>query len=229
LARIATLVHKWLALLVGAQIVLWAVSGFFFTLFPIQQIRSEHLVRSEPPPAIEMGALAPLGGLRSAQGSVPTKLTIERRAEAHVVIAEFAEEPPALFDASTLQRLTPLSAEQARRIAIAHVTLTSLPDATTLVTANTPEYAGRLPAWRVRFPEGGLAVYVTQDTGVVTARRSDLWRLYDALWALHIMDWRGHETFNHPLIIGVAAATLISVIAGVILLPYGIRFCFHRR
>jgi hypothetical protein len=81
----------------------------------------------------------------------------------------------------------------------------------------------------VRFPEGGLAVYVTQDTGVVTARRSDLWRLYDALWALHIMDWRGHETFNHPLIIGVAAATLISVIAGVILLPYRIRFRFHRR
>lgn len=45
LARLASFVHKWLALLVGIQIVFWVVSGLFFTIFPIQQIRSENLIR----------------------------------------------------------------------------------------------------------------------------------------------------------------------------------------
>ena len=69
-----------------------------------------------------------------------------------------------------------------------------------------------------------LSIYVAANTGAVTARRSDLWRLYDSLWALHIMDWRDHENFNHPLIIAVTAITLISVIAGIVLIPYRIRF-----
>lgn len=92
------------------------------------------------------------------------------------------------------------------------------------MTEETAEYRGALPAWRVQFPDGGLSVYVAQNTGAVTARRSDLWRLYDTLWALHIMDWQNHEDFNHPLIIIVTAITLLSVIAGIVLIPYRIRF-----
>ena len=86
------------------------------------------------------------------------------------------------------------------------------------------EYRGALPAYRVQFADGGLAVYVAENTGAVTARRSDLWRLYDTLWALHIMDWRNHEDFNHPLIVAAAWLTLLSVIAGIVLIPYRIRF-----
>ena len=60
------------------------------------------------------------------------------------------------------------------------------------VTANDSEYRGALPAWRVDFEDGeGRSIYVAADTGAVTARRSTLWRVYDFLWGLHIMDWRG--------------------------------------
>jgi hypothetical protein len=127
----------------------------------------------------------------------------------------------------TLQRLSPLSAEQAKAVARAHVTLASAPTGATLVTEKTAKYRGALPAWRVQFPDGGLSVYVAQNTGAVTARRSDLWRLYDTLWALHIMDWKNHENFNHPLIIIVTVITLLSVIAGIVLIPYRIRFRYR--
>jgi hypothetical protein len=33
------------------------------------------------------------------------------------------------------------------------------------------------------------------------------------------MDWQNHEDFNHPLIIIVTLITLLSVIAGIILIP----------
>jgi hypothetical protein len=224
IARIASWAHKWLALLVGLQILFWVASGLFFTLYPIEQVRSEHMVRKTTAQTIDTGAMGPLVSIRGPGGRAPTRITIERRAQGQqVVLAEFADSPPALFDAATLQRLSPIDAAAAARIAQAHVTSTSKPLATTRVTAESPEYRGALPAWRVQFRDHGLAVYVAENTGAVTARRSDLWRLYDALWALHIMDWRDHENFNHPLIVFTAALTLISTIAGIVLLPFRIR------
>lgn len=223
LARLASFVHKWLTLLVGIQIVFWVVSGLFFTLIPIEQIRSENLVRPSKSQPVDTASIASLAGLNDGQGALPTKLTIERRPIGQVIVAEFAEGPPILFDAATLQRLSPVDAGQATTIARAHVTLASEPTGVTRVTEESSEYRGALPAWRVQFPEGGLSVYVAQNTGLVTARRSDLWRAYDTLWALHIMDWKNHEDFNHPLIVVFTVFTLISVIAGIVLIPYRIR------
>ena len=224
LARLASFVHKWLALLVGIQIVFWVVSGLFFTVIPSQQIRSENLIRPAQAQTIETATLASLASLRGDRNALPTKLTIESRPIGQVVVAEFGDQSPILFDANTLQRLSPLNAEQASAVARAHVTLVSEPTDVTFVTEESAEYRGALPAWRVQFPDGGLSVYVAQNTGAVTARRSDLWRVYDTLWALHIMDWQNHEDFNHPLIIIVTVITLLSVIAGIVLIPYRIRF-----
>ena len=223
IARIASLVHKWLALLIGLQIVFWVVSGLFFTLYPIEQIRSEHLVRPTEPRPIEMGSLD-FTSIRNGDGAAPIKLTVENRAYGQVVLAEFAAGEPLLIDASTLRPISPISRERAIEIARGHIMLESAPAAVERITEHLPEYRGLLPAWRVRFPEHGLAVYVAANTGAVTARRSDLWRIYDTLWALHIMDWENHENFNHPLIIIVAWLTLFSVIAGVALIPYRFRW-----
>lgn len=228
LSRAASWVHKWLALILGIQILFWVASGLFFTLYPIEVVRSEHVVREAPARTLDAQALGALAGVRSETGAAPSKITIENRYGRQVVVAEFGEATPALFDAATLQRLSPLSAADAAAIARDYVTLTSAPTSVERVTHATPEYRAALPAYRVRFPEGGLAVYVAENTGAVTARRSDLWRLYDALWALHIMDWRDHENFNHPLIVITAWLTLISVIAGIVLIPYRIRFAPKR-
>lgn len=229
LARLASFVHKWLALLVGIQIVFWVVSGLFFTLFPIEQIRSEHLIRPAPAQVVDMSNLPPLAELHGPQGELPTKLTIERRASGQVIVAEFAAAAPALYDAADLRRLSPLSDDQASAIARTHLMLSSAPIGVERVTKETPEYRGAVPAWRVRFAEGGLSVYVAENTGAVTARRSDLWRLYDTFWALHIMDWQNHEDFNHPIIVVVTWLTLLSVIAGVVLIPYRLRFGAARK
>lgn len=229
LARYASFVHKWLALLISLQILFWVVSGLFFTLFPIERIRSENLVRAPTIESPNFSAVADLASIHDAQGRTPTKLGIERRSGSDVIVATYADGPPALLDAATLHPLSPLDADAAARIAQAHLTLTDQPTSVTRVSEESAEYKGLLPAWRVQFAQENLSVYVAADTGTVTARRSDLWRLYDTLWALHIMDWRNHEDFNHPLIIAVTAITLISVIAGIVLIPYRIRLRTSRR
>src|SRR5690606_39041157 len=161
-------VHKWLALLVGVQIVLWVVSGLFFSLIPIQQIRSEHLIRpAAEAQTIDTATLATLASVRGDQGEAPTKITIEQSSGGPVILAGFAEGRSILCDAVALQRLAPVRPAQASAIARAPVERTAPPIGATLVTAETAEYRGALPAWRVQFPDGGLSVYVAQNTGAV--------------------------------------------------------------
>lgn len=230
LARLASSIHKWLALLVGIQIVFWVASGFFFTLFPIERIRSEHLIRKIEAKPIDLAALPDLSKLGQALDRQPTKITLDQRASGAVILAEFAEGRPVLLDGRTLSALSPLDAERAVSVARAHVQVEGAPSSVRLMTGETTEYRGALPAWRVQFAQPDkIAVYVAADTGQVTARRSDLWRLYDTLWALHIMDWASHEDFNHPLIVATSLLTILTVVAGVVLIPYRVRFSGLRR
>lgn len=43
-----SIAHKYLALIIGAQIFLWVGSGLFFSIVPIEKIRGEHLVNERP-------------------------------------------------------------------------------------------------------------------------------------------------------------------------------------
>jgi hypothetical protein len=218
----ASWIHKWLALIVGVQILLWFVSGLFFAVYPIERVRSEHRIAEHaaaPLSATELPTPAEIAPLLT---SAPTKLTYGRDALGRAVaVAEFVDGRPALIDLSALRVISPLSAEDAAAIAQAHVADAPRVRETQRIVAASPEYRGALPAWRVVFEDAeGLAVYVAADTGAVAARRSDLWRVYDALWALHIMDWRDHENFNTGLLIVATLLALIVTLAGVVLLPY---------
>lgn len=227
IAWLASFVHKWLALIIGIQIFIWIATGLFFTVIPIEQIRSEHRVRELAPLTL---SAADLTQVSSAIGGAdaPIRLTLENRPEGARIVADYANGGAALFDARTGARLSPLDQESALAIARARI-LTDAPVASAaLVTTGSTEYRGALPAWRIAFDEPSkLAVYVGANTGQVTARRSELWRVYDTLWALHIMDYREHESFNHAPIIIVSALALLSTIAGIALIPY--RFRWRRR
>ena len=68
-SRISSKVHKWLALLMAIQILFWFVSGLFFAVAPIEQVRSEHRIAewsSAPIPLDAAGA----GLQRLAAGGV---------------------------------------------------------------------------------------------------------------------------------------------------------------
>jgi hypothetical protein len=89
-----------------------------------------------------------------------------------------------------------------------------------LVTTASPEYRGALPAWRVDFQgKNAVSLYIAADTGAVSARRSTLWRVYDFLWSLHIMDFKNHADFNTPLLMIATALALVMIVTGIILFP----------
>ena len=215
---LASWTHKWLALIVSVQVLFWVGSGLFFAIFPIEQVRSEHRIVHQHAAALS----APVQDVSALLPEAPTRVTYERDAAGEpMAVAEFAERRPILIDLNDWEVASPLTADAAAQIARAYTTGSPRVRERILVTEETPEYRGPLPAWRVAFEDAeGLAVYVAADTARVTARRSDLWRVYDALWALHIMDWRDHENFNSGLLILTSFTTLIVVLAGFVLFPY---------
>lgn len=152
----------------------------------------------------------------------PARVTYERDAAGEAVaVAEFAERRPILIDLEDWRVASPLCADAAEQIARAYIVGRPRARERRLVTEESPEYRGVLPAWRIAFDDAeGLAVYVAADTARVTARRSDLSRVYDALWALHIMDWRDHQNFNTGLLILTSFTSLIVVLMGFVLFPY---------
>jgi hypothetical protein len=137
---------------------------------------------------------------------------------------------PVLYDLGTARRISPLPLNAAARIAEADHRGEARAARVERVTGHSPEYRGPLPAWRVEFDDGaGRALYVAADTGAVAARRSTLWRVYDFLWGLHIMDWRGHEDFNSPLLIVATALGLVVIATGFIMFPSRLGYTAWRR
>lgn len=231
LAGAASWIHKWLALIIGVQVLLWVASGLFFSVYPIEQVRSEHRIAEHAYPALDPALLAAPSAITALIPGTPTKISYERDVLGRAVaIAEFDKGAPVLIDLERMRAASPLDETAARAIALAYIKDAPAIGAVRRVTEESPEYRGALPAWRIEFDDAeGLAIYVAADTGRVTARRSDLWRLYDALWALHIMDYRDHENFNSGLLIAASLTSLIVAIAGFVLFPYRLKFGVRRR
>ena len=228
-SRVAGKIHKWLALLMAIQILFWFVSGLFFAVVPIERVRSEHMKAASPPAPIEL-SVAAAGLQRIAGVEAGERIEVRTMLGRPVALVAPREGRPRLYDLTDGRLLAPIPQALAARIAEADHVGPQLAARVTPVTEESPEYRGALPAWRVDFEDGAnRAVYVAQDTGAVTARRSTLWRAYDFLWSLHIMDFKNHENFNTPLLVIATALALVMIITGIILFPSRLGYNAWRR
>ena len=221
ITRTASTVHKWLALLLTLPILFWFSSGLFFALSPIEQVRSENFIAHHPAQPIAL-TIAAQGLDRLSKQRVGSADRIDLRTLLGQPVALITKEKgrPVLYDLATGTPLSPLPAATAAAIARRDYRGTAAIERVVAITAPSPEYRGILPAWEVRLAgDAGLSIYVAADTGMVTARRSHLWRVYDFLWGLHILDIREHENFNTWLLVLAVGSSMILLITGVILIP----------
>lgn len=217
--RIASL-HKWLGLVVGAQLVIWTATGLFFTVFSITRIRGEHLVH--PPVAeivdVSRVKLSMLDALHAVAEDAPQRVTL-RDLAGEPVFDIRADIGVFVVSAETGQVLSPVSEEVARAVASAAWAGEGALQTVEFMEQPPAESGVQGPAWAARFAgPGHPTLYVNAATGERGAVRTDLWRTYDLLWSLHIMDYKTRENFNHPLIIAAAILALSTVLFGIALL-----------
>lgn len=227
--RLASTVHKWLALALVVPVLFWFVSGLFFAVVPIETVRSEHRIAKQEPAPVAMKTaalgLARISGAVEAAEKIEVRMLLGRPVAAVVA----AKGRPRLFDLESGRLVSPIPAATAAAIAERDLTGEEKARRVERVTANSPEYRGALPAWRVEFETANRAIYVAADTGLVTSRRSTLWRVFDFLWSLHILDFKEHEDINNPLLIATSALGLVIILTGVILFPTRLGYTAWRR
>lgn len=217
---LASRLHKWLALFIGAQLLIWFASGALMSFLPIDKVRGEHLVDREAVTAIPVKGRFADPATISARAGAPVRAITWHMVGARPVAEVTTSEGINLFDGQTGERLPPIDAGEARGIAATAWKSATKPESrVSRVTDESPEYRGALPAWRVAFADpDATSVFVAAETGRITAVRTGTWRLYDFFWSLHIMDWKNHEDFNSLWLLTFAIGGLLFGLAGTVLL-----------
>jgi len=79
------------------------------------------------------------------------------------------------------------------------------------------------PLYQVNFDDWiNSTFYINPQSGDISSVRSDIWRLYDFFWMLHIMDYQEREDFNHPILIIAALLSLAFTMTGLLLIYFSI-------
>jgi len=216
-------VHKWLALFVGLQLLVWAVTGFYMVAIDLDLIHGDPLVRNLRTPLTRSTAVVPVSQLASRYPEV-TLVALHSLPVLDTPVYELtAAGRRVLVDAANGQQLSPLSPGLIRQLARSYYAGSGQLSAVQLLEHEVPmEIRGRTPPlWRAEFDDWlQTTLYLQPDTGALVARRHRLWRWYDFLWMLHIMDYSEREapTGVVPRIATVLGA--ITVVSGVWLLYF---------
>jgi len=221
-------VHKWVALIVGLQILLWIAGGVVMSVIPIEQVRGEHKIATQSAPSfvpsdlITLQEAADVGEiLHVAEASIGTVLG------SPVWHVSDGQGKNVTIDAKTAALISPIDETLAIQIAQADFAGSARLNKISLLSDPPSEYGRAGPVWQVVFADRDqTTLYIDPVRAEVRARRSSTWRFYDFFWKLHIMDYDDGADFNHPLLITAAGAATFVALSGILLLFIKMRRSF---
>lgn len=214
--------HRWLGVVAAVQLLIWTVSGLFFALLPIDDIRGAHLL--EQPAAFRLGyvrLVSPSSLVRQHNELSMVSLDqirVTQRLNIPVYLIE-TEQQQWVFNAETGDQLAPLTEGEAGVIASSRTGLAARSATWVTSIASGSEYrGGELPAWKIELEDPENAnLWIGANSGQVKAVRTTTWRIYDFLWSLHIMNYDDRENFNSWLLKGFALLGVITILSGMVL------------
>jgi uncharacterized iron-regulated membrane protein len=217
-SRLSQKIHKWLGLLVGIQLVIWTISGFYMVVIDIDIIHGDHLVQ---PPA-ELSAESVRGFSTKLPQLTKTypqaqALSLESLAGRAVVKVKTSS-GTLLLDALNGETIAPIDSSKINQLANTYYAGTGVIQNATLIESNPPREIGArpLPIWRIDFDDiWGTTLYISPTTGALATRRHNLWRVFDFVWMLHIMDYDEREDINNTLLRIVSILSLLLVLSGI--------------
>ncbi len=231
-ARVSRFAHRWLALLVGLQLVAWAASGVYMTAVDLDFIHGDALVRNLEPP-LDLGAVHVSTAQALARFPGAHRATLRALPTGGRAVYEIdGPSGVALIDAATGRLLSPLGEADAAALGRAYYAGRGALRRVTLIETDPPiELQGRrLPLWRTDFDDWvATSLYVDPDSGRLVVRRHRFWRWFDLLWSLHIMDYRERSDVNNTLLRIATGTAALFAASGLWLVAYSFRWRRTRR
>jgi hypothetical protein len=216
---IARKTHKWFGLFIGLQVVVWSLSGVYMTVVHIDTIHGDHLVRELTRPGIEAAALQNPLALAAREGATGVRLAWVGERPIYVTDGPSGERA---FSATSAAALDPPNEQAIRELALSHFTGTQPIASAELITEVPDEIRGRTPPlWRVEFDHWNRPTfYFSPVSGELLSRRHELWRVFDFVWMLHIMDYDTRENVNNTLLRAFTWGAVLMALSGIWLLIY---------
>lgn len=215
-------VHKWFALVLGIQMFLWALSGFYMVAVHIDIIHGDMLVKNMDQ------RVQP-----DAQSAISFETLAKRYPNAESITLKAMMSQPVyqitgastvvLLDARDGHQISPLDKTTATDVATYHYAGEAAVQRVQLIERDPPtELQSRsLPLWRVDFDDAwNSSFYVDPSSGEFTTRRHTLWRVFDFLWMLHVMDYDERADINNMLLRVFAVFGTVFGLSGAWLLFY---------
>lgn len=218
-------IHRSLAVILSIQLLIWVVSGFYFSWQGREALSATQYQQSVPTEALPKAALQlPLNRLER----LPSVRSIELRAVDGLAQFKIEHDMPdgaehnhrshLWFDA-TSGRQWFTSTVTAQRLAVQSYAGPGLFGGIEQVSQvyELPSSRGR--NFRVNFSdELNTRIYINEASGDILGHRNDPWVIADWMYRLHFMDYSGARNFNNILIITLGLICLWFVLSGVLLL-----------
>ncbi|MDA8856643.1 hypothetical protein N9I64_02005 [Gammaproteobacteria bacterium] len=203
--------HKYLSFFISIQLLLWTISGIYFSFNKIELVRGEQYVEVVEKPI----------NLSAINFNIPNSenISIINRLDKEIVIVSTKSSKRYLDKNGN--PLDKLSIEEAMKSVEIKTTLLPLEVIEITDRKSGSEFRGRsLPIYKVESKNtknDDINVYVNIYSGEIMAIRSPQWRVWDLMWGFHIMDWKDRDNINNLLLKVFSILALVSSITGLIL------------
>lgn len=208
-------------LFIGLQLVVWSVSGTYMVLMDIDYIHGDSLVAKQKK-NIAPGQVSYSFKQLLAEHPQASKIELGIMLDKVVYRFNLAKKKVTL-SASNGQLISPISKDIAIEIAKHNYADKSIAiSSVKLITENTiRELSSRhLPVWRVEFDDfASPSFYISTNSAQLVTKRHDYWRIFDWMFAFHVMDYIDESPDNKLLLI-VSILAFIASIFGLILTYY---------
>ncbi|MBB6522857.1 hypothetical protein [Pseudoteredinibacter isoporae] len=219
--------HRRLAIVIGLQFLAWTLGGAYFAWFHIDNVRGQYERKAGPSKIpLNQSALGDKPLLTISELSPAVKLDAIHSVELINWRGQWAywfkqdRNQSQLIHAQTGALLSPIDETAAIAIAQEDFAHDSPVLEVNRLSEHNGEYKGPLPAYQVKFDHPKNShLYVHENSGRVTARRNWVWRGFDFLWMLHILDFNERENFNNWALRVLSILGLITLFSG-----YGLWF-----
>ncbi|MFT5276406.1 MAG: hypothetical protein ACI97K_002262 [Glaciecola sp.] len=223
--RLARRYHQGLMIFAGLQFFLWSVSGLYMVLMNIHSIHGEDLtVQQQPLLSASMINKGSSFNINTLIRAYPDASNINLAWLADKPVYRFVTQGEnKLLSAITGKLIPEITSDIAMKVALSNLREPLDIEKLYLITDKPPDEIGSraLPLWRVDFyGVNSPTFYISHQTGEVLTIRHNTWRLFDALWRLHIMDYTEGEDINNILLNVFTISGLLAALSGLVLLAF---------
>ena len=200
-------------LFVGMQLLVWSITGAYMVLMDIHYIHGDSLVANKKPTIAFNNVNYSFSELMSDYSKASD---IELGLLQNQTVYRFNDgEQKVILSAIDGRQLSPIDEMLAISIAKDNYTNTKAAVINVqLITVNPPrELSSRhLPVWRIDFDDfASPSFYISANSGQLVTKRHSYWRIFDWMFAFHVMDYIDEEADNKLLLIFTVLAFIASI------------------